>query len=61
MNGHIIGGRAAHAVPVLTVMHGFVDLELPTSVKPDDHVRQVVCNNGFRRNRQISAVVSVSG
>ena len=39
MKGHISGGRAAHAVPVLPVMHGFVDLQMPTSVKLDDHVR----------------------
>jgi hypothetical protein len=51
MKGHISGGRAAHAVPVLPVMHGFVDLQMPTSVKLDDHVRQAFCNNGFRRNR----------
>ena len=54
MQGHISGGRAAHAVPVLPVMHGFVDLQMPTSVKLDDHVRQAFCNNGFRRHRHVT-------
>ena len=44
----------AHAVPVLPVMHGFVDLQMPTSVKLDDHIRLAFCNNGFRRHRHVT-------
>ena len=61
MKGQISGGRAAHAVPVLPVMHGFVDLQMPTSVKLDDHVRQAFCNNGFQRYRHVTDTSPWSG